>query len=303
MFEMGSEFDRNETNEQKKEYAKSDAWAQELFNAFYKVNQHSINEITAMREVLYEKTGVRVVKDPQTEEEFDWSHYDKKEENKKKVKPYQVLHCINHTQKDYMTKESAKVDTALKHYQNFYMNGHNGHLKLATALVENHAIEEEKELLTMTFVQNSDYKKGEEGFGYIYEDFVSFYLDMLIGRNQNLIYVPSSFHNSFAVKPEQCKQYKEAMMSFVEKVTEWKHGETTEKVMSFEKSKMKEFEYYYEVKKKNSFKCYTDIMDFVKLHKQIEINGVVFEFKLTSKNTAMINLYFGEKGASFIGKL
>ena len=219
------------------------------------------------------------------------------------MKPYQVLHCINHVHKDYVVKESVKINTALKHYKDFYMYGYDNFLNLATALLENHSIGINKELIAMTFVQDLDSDEGEEGFGSIYNNFVMFYLDMITGRNFNHIKIPTSFDRSFVVKREQCKQYREAMMSFVEKVTEWKHGESTEKVMSFEKSKMKNFEYYYEVKQKSNYAFYTDIIDFVKHHEQIEINGVIFEFKLTSKNTAAIHLYFGEKGATFIGKL
>ena len=330
MFVMGLEFDRNETNELKEKYGKDDAWVQKLFNGFYETNWHLPNEITAMRELLYEKTGVKVIK-PGTakivvdsynpnfgksqaeyggvpEEEYDWSHYDKKEKTEirkavKPKKPYQVLHCINHVRKDYVTKESMKENTALKHYQDFYMHGYNGHSKLATALVENAYMEEDKELLTMSFVQDLDFDKGEKGFSHIYEDFVALYLDMFFAYDTNHIKTSESFRNSFVVKPEQCKQYKEAMMSFIEKVTEWKHGKSTEKVMSFEKSKMKNVNYYLEVKKRISYQFHTDIIDFIKHHEQIEINGVIFEFKFTSKNTAIIHLYFGEKGAALIGKL
>ncbi|GAB6463165.1 hypothetical protein bcgnr5369_35150 [Bacillus cereus] len=92
-----AEFNREETNKLKEEYTKDDCWVQDLFSRFYKLNWHLPNEITAMREILYEKTGVRVVKpggakiikssfrledihkkrDEVPEEEFDWSNYDK----------------------------------------------------------------------------------------------------------------------------------------------------------------------------------------------------------------------------------
>lgn len=94
-----AEFNREETNKLKEKYTNDNCWVQKLFNDFHKFNWHLPNEITAMREVLYEKTGVRVVKpgsktivhdrfspteghsqkiyegDP--ESEYDWSHYEK----------------------------------------------------------------------------------------------------------------------------------------------------------------------------------------------------------------------------------
>ncbi|MGX5609035.1 hypothetical protein ACWKTZ_21930 [Bacillus cereus] len=93
-----AEFNREETNKLKEKYTSDNCWAQELFRLFYKLNWHLPNEITAMREILYEKTGVRVVKpgsakivkdsfrlsdlhkktsDGDPEDDFDWSNYDK----------------------------------------------------------------------------------------------------------------------------------------------------------------------------------------------------------------------------------
>lgn len=97
---MGLAFDRNKTNELKEKYEKDDAWVQDLFNRFHTTKWHLPNEITAMRELLYEKTGVKVVEpgsnrtpvythDPiignsqtvyggKPKREYDWSYYDKK---------------------------------------------------------------------------------------------------------------------------------------------------------------------------------------------------------------------------------
>lgn len=218
------------------------------------------------------------------------------------MKKYQVVHFINHVRKDYVTKESVQLKTAIKHTKEFYLNGY-GFLNLATALVENHADETQRELITMSFVQNNDYSEGEAGFLHIFENFIAYYIDMLRDTNKERIQIPTSFNKTYAIKPSQCEEYKEALMRFVKVVIESQCEEKIEKLMGFEIEKMKDFDYYYKVKKKNTYKFGQCLVEFAKDHPQIQFGNVLFEFKLTSKNTALMNLYFGEKGKELMGQL
>lgn len=218
------------------------------------------------------------------------------------MKKYKVVHFINHVQKDYTKKECMKLETAIKYYQDFYMYGY-GFLNLGTTLLENHSDEKQQELIAISFVQNNDYKYGEEGFLNIFKHFVDYYIEMTFRPSKNVIQIPTTFDKTFVVKPSQCDLYREALMAFVEMVFASEYGDSVENVLDFEKEKLKEFDYYYDVKKRSAFKCADALIAFAKKHPQITIGDVVFEFKYTSKNTALMNLYFGEKGKELIEQL
>lgn len=89
----------SQENKSKEKYMENDYWIQHLFKGFYIANRHLPHEIKAMREAIYEKTGIKVEKpvfsrtktantSPSEgyseelnnkifENNFDWSNYEK----------------------------------------------------------------------------------------------------------------------------------------------------------------------------------------------------------------------------------
>lgn len=139
MLNVTLEFDRKETNELKEKYGKGDNLVQLLFDRFYMQNWHLPNEITAVRELLFEKTGVKVVKpelnrtllgdfDPLFGRQFDWSYYDSEEEKKQKtmrIPKEELIELVEDTYVDYIAtgdSENGIVDYILSEIGNYLVN-------------------------------------------------------------------------------------------------------------------------------------------------------------------------------------